>query len=122
MNALEGLRLDLAGQPLMLKVGDAARLLGIGRTLAYDLANRFRDGDPTGLPVVWIGGCLRVPRWALAEWVLHGRVDADLGREVSDLVDAAIAEPAAVEPSLPHVARPRRRPVPVAPEQLRLGL
>jgi hypothetical protein len=113
MTAFDGLRIDLAGTPLMIKIDDAAHLLGIGRTLAYRLAGRFQKGDPTGLPVVRIGGCLRVPRWALVEFILHGRVDADLRAEVSELVDEMIgdrsidSEEAVEQPSLD---RPTPRP------------
>lgn len=55
----------------MLTVTEAARLLGIGRTLAYRLTTRFLDGEPGGLPVVRLGSCLRVPRWAVDE-LIHG--------------------------------------------------
>lgn len=48
----------------MLTVPEAARLLRIGRTLAYRLATEFLDGGE-GLPVVRLGGVLRVPREAL---------------------------------------------------------
>lgn len=50
-------------------------MLRISRTLAYDLARRYEasaGGD--GLPVVRVGGCLRVPTWALGELVSTGRV------------------------------------------------
>jgi hypothetical protein len=53
--------------PEMLTVPEAARVLRIGRTLAYQLTSRFLDGEPDGLPVVRLGNCLRVPRWALDE-------------------------------------------------------
>jgi hypothetical protein len=69
---------ELKGLPIMLKVEEAARVLRIGRTLAYELAARFEAGDPIGLPVVRLGTCLRVPRWALLELIRHGRVASDL--------------------------------------------
>ena len=88
---------ELSGLPLMLKVEEAARVLRIGRTLAYELAGRFQAGDPTGLPVVRLGTCLRVPRWALGELIRHGRVTSDLNAAVDDLLEAeaqADTEPA----------------------------
>jgi hypothetical protein len=48
-------------EPMMLTVVQAARRLGIGRTLAYQLADAYEHGDMTGLSVGRIGGCLRVP-------------------------------------------------------------
>ena len=59
----------LEGLPVMLTVDEAARVLRIGRTLAYQLATRFLDGQPDGLPVIRLGGCLRVPRWALVDLI-----------------------------------------------------
>ena len=76
----------------MLTVPAAAGVLGIGRTLAYQLAERFTSGDPTGLPVVRLGGCLRVPRWALIEYISHGRVDTDIAQIVRAEVDAQLDE------------------------------
>ena len=82
----------LEGLPVMLTVPAAAGVLGIGRTLAYQLAERFSSGDPTGLPVVRLGGCLRVPRWALIEYISHGRVDTDIAHIVRAEIDAQLDE------------------------------
>lgn len=49
--------------PDFLTVEEAARILRIGRTAAYTLANRWLDTDGgDGLPVERVGGLLRVPR------------------------------------------------------------
>jgi hypothetical protein len=45
-----------------LKVEEAARILRIGRTAAYQQAHRWLETGTEGLPVRWIGGSLRVPR------------------------------------------------------------
>jgi excisionase family DNA binding protein len=59
----------------LLTVEEAARVLRIGRSLAYQLAQDYdSSGGLNGLPVIRIGNCLRVPRWALAELVSTGRV------------------------------------------------
>ena len=53
-------------QPDFLTVEEAARVLRIGRTAAYELARRWRSTDGReGLPVVAFGRLLRVPRAAL---------------------------------------------------------
>ena len=80
----------LEGLPVMLTVDEAARLLRIGRTLAYQLATRFLDGQPDGLPVIRLGGCLRVPRWALVELIHHGRVVSDVNAVVDEMIDAQL--------------------------------
>ena len=61
--------------PQLLTIEEAARVLRIGRSLAYQLARAYEssDGDD-GLPVIRVGTCLRVPRWALIELVRTGRV------------------------------------------------
>ncbi len=61
--------------PPLLTIDEAARVLRIGRSLAYQLAREYEssDGDD-GLPVIRVGTCLRVPRWALIELVRTGRV------------------------------------------------
>ena len=59
----------------VLTVEEAASVLRIGRSLAYQLAQEYdASGGVSGLPVVRFGGCLRVPRWALLELAHCGRV------------------------------------------------
>lgn len=60
--------------PEVLTVEEAADVLRIGRTLAYELARRFEvSGGSAGLPVLRIGRVLRVPKSAL-EWILAGEL------------------------------------------------
>ena len=111
---------DLDGLPAMLTVDEAARVLRIGRTLAYRLAADFVAGDVHGLPVVRLGGCLRVPRWALIEFIHHGRVVSDLNAAVSAAVDSLIDEPAAATRVPSH--RRDRRPQSRSTAQLSLAI
>ena len=54
--------------PLVLSVEEAASVLRIGRSAAYEQARIYRAiGGRAGLPVVAIGRSLRVPRAALLE-------------------------------------------------------
>lgn len=74
----------------LLTVDEAARVLRIGRSLAYQLAREYEEsGGVSGLSVIRLGGCLRVPRWALLELALYGRVvhlrDAILPIELSEV-------------------------------------
>ncbi len=60
---------------MLLTVEEAADVLRIGRTLAYTLARRYQaTSGRDGLPVVRVGYLLRVPRWALMELAINGRV------------------------------------------------
>ena len=65
---------DVPATPL-LTIEEASRVLRIGRSLAYQLANEYlTTGGVAGVPVIRIGACLRVPRWALTELATTGRV------------------------------------------------
>jgi len=50
-------------EPLLLRAGEVARLLGLGRSSVFAL---LAAGE---LPVVRIGRCVRVPRIALERWI-----------------------------------------------------
>ncbi len=66
---------SLEDLPAMLTVDEAARVLRIGRSLAYQLATRYLDsGGTDGLPVLRLGGVLRVPGFALRELITTGTV------------------------------------------------
>jgi Helix-turn-helix domain len=59
----------------LLTIEEAARYLGISRSLAYALAAEYLDsGGAAGVPVIRFGTCLRVPRWALVELATTGNV------------------------------------------------
>jgi hypothetical protein len=61
--------------PDFLRVEEAARVLRIGRTAAYQLAREFlATGGASGLPVIRYGRQLRVPRC---------RLEADLGGPIT---------------------------------------
>ena len=66
---------DAVELPALLTIEEAARVLRVGRSIAYQLARRYFDGDGTeGLPVIQLGSCLRVPSWALQELIHTGSV------------------------------------------------
>ena len=57
------------GLPDFLTVNEAATVLRIGRSAAYELARRYRmTGGAEGLPVIVLGRLLRVPRAQLEAW------------------------------------------------------
>ena len=49
--------------PLVLKTPDLTRVLGISRTLAYEMIHR------KGFPVVRTGRTVRIPRDAMMKWL-----------------------------------------------------
>jgi hypothetical protein len=91
-----------AQQPVLLTVEEAARVLRIGRTKAYDMAREWRvTGGKAGLPVVDFGNVLRVPVAALAE---------RLGVDASQLTAGMRSDAAR-----PEATEPRPRPARLAP-------
>ena len=86
--------------PDFFTIEEAARVLRIGRTAAYEQARRWRETEGReGLPVVAFGRLLRVPRAAL-EALSGGPITMPRGR-------APKAAPAGAEPAgqLPAGAR-----------------
>jgi len=66
---------EWVGLPMMLKVEEAAAVLRIARSTAYELATLYLEGGGTaGLPVLRVGSCLRVPRFALLHLVTTGEL------------------------------------------------
>ena len=60
---------------LLLTVMEAASLLRISRSLAYQMTGEYLlSGGISGIPAISIGNCRRVPRWALVELATTGRV------------------------------------------------
>lgn len=95
MSVVGELEFALQDYPLLLTVEEAAELLRIGRSLAYDLARRYEhSGGREGLPVIRVGARLRVPRWALIELLATGRVVRliDAGDVEHELADPAASE------------------------------
>ena len=62
-------------EPLLLTVSEAADRLGIGRSSAYDLV-RTRQ-----LPVMKVGGRIRVPSNALLRWIEEQTEYPDAGED-----------------------------------------
>jgi len=61
--------------PVLLKIEEAADVLRVSRSHAYDMARRYiSSGGTDGLPVLKLGTRLRVPRWSLIELARTGRV------------------------------------------------
>lgn len=66
---------EWCGLPMMLKVEEAASVLRIARSTAYELASAYvESGGTVGLPVLRVGSVLRVPRFALLQLVTTGEL------------------------------------------------
>jgi excisionase family DNA binding protein len=89
-------------RPALLTVVEAAHELSIGRTLAYRLAAQYLSGQPGGIPAIRIGGCLRVPRRALEEFVLTGMA---VPRQTLDAEIAALIDADGSAPVVTHLGR-----------------
>jgi hypothetical protein len=91
-----------ANQRVLLTVEEAARVMRIGRTKAYDMAREWRvTGGKAGLPVVDFGNVLRVPVAALAE---------RLGVEASQLTAGTQLGATTLDPAKPEPPEPPSPP------------
>jgi excisionase family DNA binding protein len=61
--------------PIMLTVKDAASVLRIGRSKAYEMTTLYASsGGTQGLPCLRLGDVLRIPKAALHEFVTTGHI------------------------------------------------
>ncbi|CAN5759391.1 hypothetical protein BH18ACT2_BH18ACT2_08510 [soil metagenome] len=75
MSVVGDLEAALAQYPLMMTVEEAAEVLRVSRAHGYVLARRYEaSGGTDGIPVLHVGNCLRVPKWALIEFLSTGRL------------------------------------------------
>lgn len=113
--------------PELFTVAEAAVVLRIGRTTAYELARRdLATGGGEGLGVIRVGGQLRVPRAAL-ERLIGAPIEASMvpgpapalpaANTVSDPI-TAVPDPAPAHRAYPSAASGRRRRL-VSVDQLR---
>ena len=80
-------RRPIHSTPKVITVTEAARLLRIGRSTAYEAANRYLAGNPDGLPVIRIGRCLRVPVRLIAELIKDSDAFVEIGRTELQPID-----------------------------------
>lgn len=79
--------------PDFLTVDEAARIVRIGRTTAYDIARVYEATDGAeGLPVIRLGKQLRVPRCRLEDW-LGGPITWPIVNDEPEAVSAPPASP-----------------------------
>jgi hypothetical protein len=94
--------------PNVLTVEEAAKVLRIGRTAAYQLAQRFEaTGGTEGLPVIRVGHLLRVPVPEL-ERRLGGPLHAASPGSVIPVPEVALS-PETDRRTVDHIARAARR-------------
>ena len=61
--------------PILLKVEEAAAVLRVGRSKAYEMTTLYvASSGASGLPCLRMGDVLRVPRFALEALVTTGRI------------------------------------------------
>lgn len=122
MSIVEVVLGSLDEYPLLLTVEEAAGVLRIGRSLAYDLARTYESSDGhAGLPVLRVGALLRVPRWALAEMISTGHVVRLADLVEPDASTSLVALPAA-EAGASRPSPRRRRSVRLLPAAEQLAL
>jgi hypothetical protein len=100
---------ELAALPLLLTIGQAAKVLDVCPAKAYEMAHRYEETGCEGLPVIRLDKLYRVPRWAFAVRALTGHVVTmaeleahaqqvlqQLAGQTTDVPAPAVDEPEAV--------------------------
>jgi hypothetical protein len=103
----------VAQVPDLLTVEEAADVLRIGRTLAYQLAQTsLATAGAEGMPCRRIGRLLRVPSKELAAWVGGPITWPPVGRgeATETATNVAASGPAPTPPRTPRPRAQRRRP------------
>ena len=76
---------EWTAMPIMLTVEDASRVLRIGRSKAYEMARQYTaSGGTAGLPCLRLGDLLRVPKFALHEYVTTGHIVQLIPQQVAN--------------------------------------
>ena len=111
MSTMNGKTTANQAAPDLLTVEEAARVLRIGRTKAYELARRYLvTGGAEGLPVVRVGHLLRVPRHALEQFVgARSR-----GRSRSTTLSRSRPQRRSPRSTLGHLSTPAERLAPLS--------
>ena len=66
---------EWSAMPLLLKVEEAAAVLRISRSRAYEMTTLYaHTAGTSGLPSLRIGGLLRIPKFALYELATTGHI------------------------------------------------
>ena len=77
--------------PMMLTVKDAARVLRIGRSKAYEMTTQYvSSGGTQGLPCLRLGDLLRIPKAALHEYVTTGHIVQLIPQDAANATPHAI--------------------------------
>ena len=85
--------------PDLLTVMEAAGVLRVGRTTAYDLVDKYFTTDGvSGMPFCRVGGQLRVPRVLFEAW-LGFRITVWPSVEEPDVEDVSIVQPVTSQPA-----------------------
>lgn len=102
----------MAQVPDLLTVEEAAEVLRIGRTLAYQLAQTsLATNGAEGMPCRRVGRLLRVPSSELATYVGGPITWPPPGRDKADDPDVGDrSDPPPMPPRSPRPRSPRRRP------------
>ena len=104
---------DADGERLLYTVQEAAHQLHIGRTLAYQQAERYlATNGREGIPAIKIGNCLRVPRPGLLGSGVHRAGRLPVRARVLHPRSVAAIEPSTADRDAAHRAASRWLPPP----------